>query len=331
MKLFIPLIIILGIHYSHVNAQDSTIERLQLQKQRVTQILTHAQDSIAGPLPKKYLSQLQHKSHHIEEQVNERSEKALNRLIKQEKRMQKKLSKIDSVAAKNIFTESLGKLSSLKSGLKDKIPGNLPLGGNADLDTLLNSMKFLEGSKEFEMILATLNKVDRAFVKLDKDGKIDKSQINKQRSNSGNFNKLKALVNDSKTFEVESNNKFDYKDENGNVKTETMGDITLDDPSLSGPFSPTTGETGNMGVTQTPGKEPQKYNSVNKNVKITINSGLSKLGAAQVFSHEGYGHAYLYKMGVPHKHQVKQMKEQNRRLATEIKSSIKETTENFKQ
>ncbi|SFD83681.1 hypothetical protein SAMN05518672_103436 [Chitinophaga sp. CF118] len=77
MKLFIPLIIILSIHYSHVNAQDSTIERLQLQKQRVTQILTLAQDSIAGRLPKKYLLQLQHKSHHIEEQVNERSEKAL--------------------------------------------------------------------------------------------------------------------------------------------------------------------------------------------------------------------------------------------------------------
>ncbi|WP_255373527.1 hypothetical protein [Chitinophaga sp. CF118] len=36
MKLFIPLIITLSIYYNHVNAQDSTIERLQLQKQLAT-------------------------------------------------------------------------------------------------------------------------------------------------------------------------------------------------------------------------------------------------------------------------------------------------------
>jgi hypothetical protein len=95
-------------------------------------------------LPDKYLSEVTHKSHRVEEQVNKRTEKALARFTKQEKKMQAKLWKVDSVAAKNIFTRSIDKLNSLKSGLKNKVLGNLPLGGNADLDTLQNSLKFLE-------------------------------------------------------------------------------------------------------------------------------------------------------------------------------------------
>jgi hypothetical protein len=106
-------------------------------------------DSSISKLPKKYLSEVQHKSHHVEEQVNKRTEKALDRFSKQEKKMQAKLWKVDSVAAKNIFTRSIDKLNGLKSGLKNKVPGNVPLGGgNADLDTLQNSLKFLEGSKD---------------------------------------------------------------------------------------------------------------------------------------------------------------------------------------
>ncbi|SEW38532.1 hypothetical protein SAMN05428988_4852 [Chitinophaga sp. YR573] len=105
-------------------------------------------DSTVTKLPEKYLSQVQHKSHHVEEQVNKRTEKALDRFAKQEKKMQAKLWKVDSVAAKNIFTRSIDKLNGLKSGLKNKVPGNVPLGGNADLDTLQNSLKFLDGSKD---------------------------------------------------------------------------------------------------------------------------------------------------------------------------------------
>jgi len=107
----------------------------------------NAQDSLIR-LPDRYLAQVQHKSHHVEEQVNKRTEKALDRFAKQEKRMQAKLWKVDSVAAKNIFTRSIDKLNGLKSGLKNKIPGNVPLGDNADLDTLQNSLKFLDGSKD---------------------------------------------------------------------------------------------------------------------------------------------------------------------------------------
>ena len=112
-------------HAGNINPTDSTVQQ-------------------TIELPKKYLSQVSHKSRHVEAQVNKRADKALDRFSRQEKRMQKRLWKVDSVAAKNIFTRSIDKLSSLKSGLKNKVPGGT---ANADLDTLQNSLKFLDGAK----------------------------------------------------------------------------------------------------------------------------------------------------------------------------------------
>jgi len=51
--------------------------------------------------------------------VSKCSEKAL-KLARQERKMQAKLAKIDSVAAKNIFTRSIDSLSHLKSKLHQK-------------------------------------------------------------------------------------------------------------------------------------------------------------------------------------------------------------------
>jgi myosin heavy subunit len=135
----------------------------------------NAQDSLLQQLPGKYLFQVEHKSHHIEEQVNKRTGKALARFVKQEKKMQAKLWKVDSVAAKNIFTRSIDKLNSLKSGLKNKVPGNLPLGGNADLDTLQNSLKFLEGAKD--MLGSSKDKLSSATKSVqDLQGKLQQAE-----------------------------------------------------------------------------------------------------------------------------------------------------------
>jgi hypothetical protein len=116
------------VYASNLNPIDSTIQR-----------------TIA--LPEHYLSQITDKSRHIGTQVNKRADKTLERFIRQEKRMKAKLWNVDSVAAKNIFTDSRDKLSSLKVGLKNKVPVRSLLGANADLDTLQNSLKFLGGSK----------------------------------------------------------------------------------------------------------------------------------------------------------------------------------------
>lgn len=103
----------------------------------------------APQLPAKYLSQVKQKSMHAEQQVNKRTDKALSRLLKQEKKMKARLWKVDSLAAGNIFSKSIDSLGSLKAGLKNKVTGKLPLGGGGGyLDTLGNSLKFLEGKGE---------------------------------------------------------------------------------------------------------------------------------------------------------------------------------------
>lgn len=100
-------------------------------------------------------------------------------------------------------------------------------------------------------------------------------------------------------------------------------------------MSPRTGEVGWTGVTQTPGSEPDKYNSTDGNVKITVNSGLSEKGQAQTFAHEGYGHGFLYSLGLFHKHNVQnvngKMKETNETLKQQIIDRIDETEKNQQQ
>jgi len=98
----------------------------------------------AEQLPGKYLSDVKKKSERVERLVNKRADKAVTRLLKQEKKMKARLWKVDSVAAQNIFAKSIDSLGSLKSGLKNKITSKLPA-GNSYLDSLGGSLKFLEG------------------------------------------------------------------------------------------------------------------------------------------------------------------------------------------
>lgn len=111
-----------------------------------------------------------------------------------------------------------------------------------------------------------------------------------------------------------------------------MGEIFLSDDK-SGDFGFNTGEEGWMGVTQTPGDAPEKYNSPDDNVRIVVNSGLSIEGQAQMFSHEAYGHAYLFSKGETHVHQIistpQGFKETNKRLEEAIRKAIEETIKNM--
>lgn len=110
-----------------------------------------AQDSLiakAGQVPQKYLSQVNNKSRQLEKQVDKRTAKALDRMIKQEKKLQRKLSKIDSLAAKNIFTKSIDSLGGLKAHLKSKTGKALNSQYFGYLDTLSNSLGFLKESKQ---------------------------------------------------------------------------------------------------------------------------------------------------------------------------------------
>lgn len=113
-----------------------------------------AQDSIVArvqQVPEKYIAQVGQKTRHFEQQLDKRTAKVLDRMLKQEKKLQSKLAKVDSLAAKNIFTRSIDSLGNLKSKLKGKTDKyQKVLGGQyfGYLDTLQNSLGFLKESKE---------------------------------------------------------------------------------------------------------------------------------------------------------------------------------------
>ncbi|MET3879456.1 hypothetical protein [Chitinophaga sp. OAE865] len=110
------------------------------------------QDSLlqkANAIPGKYLSQVKQKSDKMERQITARSEKALSRFMKQEEKLKRRLGKIDSLKANNLFAHSIDSLGSLKSRMKGKLgkySGALTQGGPY-LDSLSNSLSFLKDSK----------------------------------------------------------------------------------------------------------------------------------------------------------------------------------------
>ena len=179
-------------------------------------------------------------------------------------------------------------------------------------------------------ILNTLSKEDLAYVRFNDNGILDVDLLNSSESLSGNFNSLKQLANDRRTFEFNVTDKIIYKDENGNLIEKSLGVIYQGDDK-NGSFGFNTGEEGWQGITQTPGNDPDKYNSPNDKIRIVVNSGLSEAGRAQMIAHEAYGHADLYSKGEPHKHQAIGLKETNTKLAIQIIRAIKETIKNMEE
>jgi len=101
-------------------------------------------------IPGKYLSQVKQKSDKMERQITRRSEKALSRFMKQEDKIKRRLGKIDSLKANNLFSHSIDSMGSLKSRMQGKLgkySGALTQSGGPYLDSLSNSLSFLKGSK----------------------------------------------------------------------------------------------------------------------------------------------------------------------------------------
>lgn len=101
-------------------------------------------------IPGKYLSQVKQKSDKMERQITRRSEKALSRFMKQEDKIKRRLGKIDSLKANNLFSHSIDSMGSLKSRMQGKLgkySGALTQSGGPYLDSLSNSLSFLKDSK----------------------------------------------------------------------------------------------------------------------------------------------------------------------------------------
>jgi hypothetical protein len=131
MKTIYHLFLLLFVCFCTAQAQDSLLQK-------------------ANAIPDKYLSQVKQKSDKMERQITQRSEKALSRFMKQEEKLKRRLGRIDSLKANNLFAHSIDSLGSLKSRMKGKLgkySGALTQSGGPYLDSLSNSLSFLKDTK----------------------------------------------------------------------------------------------------------------------------------------------------------------------------------------
>ncbi|WP_207515626.1 coiled-coil domain-containing protein [Longitalea luteola] len=107
-----------------------------------------AQDATADSVlhfPSAYFSKIENKYDALEDRVTEKTEKYLQKLLSREKRMQRKLAKIDTAGAKQLFANSEKEYTQLISKIRsagDKVSGRagsyIPM-----LDSVKTSLSFL--------------------------------------------------------------------------------------------------------------------------------------------------------------------------------------------
>jgi RHS repeat-associated protein len=197
------------------------------------------------------------------------------------------------------------------------------------------------GIAELKMIQNTLPLEARQYVVLNTSGFIDKQVLDSYSGSSLNVENLKLLVASTYVIDVCLDDKFEFADPNGNIGYDKMNYVAYDSKydekdtkgeTINGLSS---GESGFMGKTLFPDRDGLQ-NSTNENIQVIINRYLSPAGAAEVYSHEGNGHALLYiQNGGNHKGASHQPVdglwiEGNTRLMDMIINSKKETIKNMR-
>ncbi|MEI9912121.1 MAG: hypothetical protein WDO71_22195 [Bacteroidota bacterium] len=109
---------------------------LQLQGQPVS----GQEDSVIVQLPSGYVDKVSSKANQLEQKLDTKMDKALVGLMKQEATMKKKLAKMDSLKAKEVFGNAEQKYQELEQRLMAKAAGKQYI---PSLDTLSTSLKFL--------------------------------------------------------------------------------------------------------------------------------------------------------------------------------------------
>jgi len=147
------------------------------------------------------------------------------------------------------------------------------------------------------MILNTLPKEYRQYVSFNIGGVMNTSGLSNVKSTSGNFDALRTMALSDMTLDVVLDNKFNYLDSKGNKGTRTMNFAGVVDDFIGNDggtgIEPSTGETGFLGKTLFPDLNGLE-NSTNRNISVIVHPSLSEKGRAELFSHEAYGHAYIY-------------------------------------
>jgi hypothetical protein len=165
-------------------------------------VISHSQspgDSIVTQVPAQYLEKVISKASSLENKLDKEAAKVLIRLQRQEARMKKKLYKIDSIAANNIFTDSERKFKDLQQRLTGSGSGPyIP-----KMDTVLSSLKFLnDNPRLIAQIKDGKEKLKEAMSKM--DGL--KDQLKKAET-------IKQFIKERKQFLKEQLSKFGFAKE----------------------------------------------------------------------------------------------------------------------
>jgi len=161
-----------------------------------------------------------------------------------------------------------------------------------------NGMIVKPDSLIYQTILNTLSQEEQQYVTLDANGYIDFERLSQCQSQSNNYLALWDLVESPILINATSLSQTQYI-LNGLQENEEFGPVEIENDFMDILFTScvgnTTGETGNLGVTYMPTKGGSGKGPIDgESIHININPYLSPLGAAESFSHEGYGHALIY-------------------------------------
>lgn len=162
------------------------------------------EDSTLVQLPAKYLDKVSSKASQLEQKLDKKADKALEGLMKQESKMKRKLAKIDSLKAKEIFGDAEQKYKELEQRLTSKLPGKQYI---SSLDTLSTSLKFLQqnpqlvsqvkgGEQKLKDAMGKVNGLEDKFQKADEIKKFLKERkqfLKDQLSQFGFAKQLKKL------------------------------------------------------------------------------------------------------------------------------------------
>ena len=110
------------------------ISNAALSQQRIS-------DSNTSQIQSKYFETVSKKANDIKQKLDKKSQKVIERFQKQEAKLRKKLSAIDSLAANNVFANTEEKYKQLEEKLNgtNSLSQYIP-----NLDTTISSLKFLE-------------------------------------------------------------------------------------------------------------------------------------------------------------------------------------------
>ena len=194
------------------------------------------------------------------------------------------------------------------------------------------------GNQALSIIRNTLPQDARQYVTLNSNGYIDVNRMKQYKGESNNYKSLLTLADSKLEISVTTLQETQYN-KNGETSNEKFNTVEVIDDFADKAFDScsgnTTGECGNLGVTYMPSDDGTgKVDAKEPNtIHININPSLSSVGAAEAFSHEGYGHALIFiESGGDRKRAVHHFvgtKETNGELSKKSIRARKETIKNM--